>query len=261
MPPVDFGVAILTSVCPLYMADLVPPHVRARTVGFALGISQAISIVAVTLVWGTERLKDSRQYKIPLALQGAIALVLGLLTWLCTESPAWLVSKGRIDEALQSMAALRCAGTNVGYEIEQIRQALEQDHERRKRARFWDIFAKSEIKRTFVASVLAPASQVGGQILVLSFATPVLIQSGIQDPFKITILITTLQFAGICVGPSLLDKVGRRPVALVGFTVLAILDFAIAGLAFDLTSKARQNAFASLCIIFGFVNSMSFQAL
>ncbi|ORX36968.1 MFS transporter [Kockovaella imperatae] len=259
------GIGILTTVGPLYMADLVPPRVRGRAVGLAVCISQGVSILAVTTVWGTSTLLDSRSYKIPLALQAALAVAFGCLTLLATESPLWLLSKGRQEEAKKTLTSLRPVSPDqhalVQQELADMAQSLAETQQRQQDVRFWEILNRTNIRRTLTASYMIAASQVGGQILVLAYATVILTQSGVADPFKITILIFTVQFAGILVGPTLVDKLGRRPTALFGFTLLMILDFAIAGLATDLASASARSALAALCIVFGFVNSMSFSSL
>jgi len=113
-----------------------------------------------------------------------------------------------------------------------------------------------------VSGGLICLSQVGGQILVGTYSTVILVQSGVADPFKITILIFLLQFVGTVIGPFLLDKLGRRLVALVGFVFLFFIDIVAGALACaGLKTNSERLGLAALCIIFAFINSVCFQSL
>jgi len=72
-----------------------------------------------------------------------------------------------------------------------------------------EIFKPTHLKRTMTAGALVSLSQVGGQILTLTYSTVILVQSGVVNPFKITILILLLPFLGATVGSILVDKFDR----------------------------------------------------
>jgi MFS family permease len=126
----------------------------------------------------------------------------------------------------------------------------------------WEILKPEHLERTLSASAPLCLSQVGGQILVLTYSTVILVQSGVADPFKITIIIFLLQFLGTLVGPFLLDKTGRRPVALAGFVVLLAIDIVCGILACaGLQTQSQRIGLAALCIIFSFINAVCFQSM
>lgn len=214
-------------------------------------------------MWATEKLNDKRQYQIPLAIQAAAPAVLLALTFLIEESPFWLLKKGRVEEARANLASLRINNPMlVEAELSAALIGLHSNQEVNSEVKSIEILKPNHLKRTMTAGALVSLSQVGGQILTLTYSTVILVQSGVADPFKITILIFLLQFLGAIVGPILVDKLGRRPVALVGFTILFIIDMAAGGLACaGLTDKPHALGLASLCIVFAFVNSASFQSL
>jgi len=136
------------------------------------------------------------------------------------------------------------------------------DVERRAQGHFWDIFKTANLRRTLTAGALLCLNQVSGLILVSTYSTVILVQSGVGNPFQITVIITCLQFLGTVIGPVLVDKVGRRPVALVGFSVLFMLDIVAGSLAAaGLTTDGQRLGLAAMFILFGFFNSASFQSL
>ncbi|OCT52710.1 hypothetical protein CLCR_09792 [Cladophialophora carrionii] len=259
----DVGISVLTTTAPLYLTELVPAHIRARAVGFCVAGVCVVAIIATTIVWGTEKIDDSRQYKVPLAIQATCPVVFGVLMLFCHESPLWYVQNGKLDDARRALMALRNNATElVETELSLSQAAVVAERERREQSRFWDILDRTHLQRTLIAGTLLCSGQVGGQILMQTYSTVILVQSGVADPFQITIIITCLQFLGTMVGPVLVDKVGRRPVALAGFSILFVLDMAAGSLAAaGLTTKGQQLGLAAVFIVFAFFNAASIQSL
>ncbi|QYS96915.1 MFS domain-containing protein [Trichoderma simmonsii] len=258
-----FGISILTNIAPIYLSELVPANVRARAVGFAIAGSGAVSVIATVVVWGSAKILDHRQYIIPLAIQAALPVLLLALSFLLTESPIWLLGKGRTDEAKASLTVLRGGNSFLAEaELSIATVALRSTSEKKTAFKFWEILNLANLERTMSSAALLCLSQVGGQILVGTYSTVILVQSGVSDPFKITIIIFLMQFVGTLLGPFLLDRFGRRTVALPGYVLLFLLDLAAGIIAcVGLKTRPEQLALAALCIIFAFVNSISFQSI
>lgn len=251
------GFSILTNIAP------VPAELRARAVGLTIAGSYAAQVISTVVVWGTAKISDKRQYIIPLAIQAAAPVLLLILTFFITESPIWLLSRNRVEEAKRTLTALRGGNAALAEtEAASAIVALQTNDERRAGVKPWEILRRENLERTLSSAALLCLSQVGGQILDSTYATVILVQSGVADPFKITVLIALLAFAGTLIGPVLVDKVGRRPVAIPGYLLLFLLDvragaFACAGL----TTTGEQLGLAALCMIFAFVNAIAFQSL
>ena len=260
---VDFGVSILTNTAPLYLSELVPVRHRARAVGLTIAGSGAVSVIATVVVWGTEKINDSRQYKVPLIVQAALSVLLFFLSFTLTESPLWLLSKGRVEEAKLNLSSIRAGNMRlVEAELSSALLSFRSQRDTETKINMVEILKQPHLERTISAGALLCLSQVGGQILVGTYSTVILVQSGVADPFKITILIFLLQFLGTLVGPFLVDKTGRRPVALVGFILLFAIDIIAGVLACaGLKTSSEKIGLASLCMIFAFINSLSFQSL
>lgn len=140
--------------------------------------------------------------------------------------------------------------------------SLRSHNQTRAEIKISQILKRPHLERTISAGALLCLSQVGGQILVGTYSTVILVQSGIADPFKITIIIFLLQFLGTVIGPIFVDRIGRRPIALTGFIFLFAIDMIAGALACaGLTTHAEKLAFASLCMIFAFINAVSFSSL
>ncbi|KAF4622597.1 hypothetical protein D9613_009006 [Agrocybe pediades] len=118
-----FGVGIVSDLAPLYQAEIAHPSIRGRLTTlqqFMLGIG---AFCASWITYGTSAgLKGTQaEWRIPLGIQIAPALPLLAFMLLLPESPRWLAEKGRIDEALSTLARLHARGdTNDRFVLSQI---------------------------------------------------------------------------------------------------------------------------------------------
>lgn len=101
------GIGMLSMVAPLYISEISPPEIRG-----ALLVLQELSIVfgivvAFWITYGTQYMAGEWAWRLPFLLQLIPGLVLGMGILFLPFSPRWLVSKGRDEEALQSLCKLR----------------------------------------------------------------------------------------------------------------------------------------------------------
>ena len=242
---------------------MVPANFRGRAIGFCIAGVSAVGIIATTVVWATSELPDERSYKIPLGLQAAFPVTFGILTFFIPESPFWYLQHDKFESARSTLMLLRNNNIKVVEgELSILQRSITMERERQAQIHLWDIFKPANLKRTLTAGALLCLNQVSGLILVATYSTVILVQSGVGNPFQITIIISCLQFLGTMIGPVLVDKVGRRPVALGGFSVLFVLDIVAGSLAAaGLTTEGQRLGLAAVFILFGFFNSASFQSL
>lgn len=236
---------------------------RGRAVGLAYAGSGASSVVATVVVWASAKIIDDRQYRIPLAVQAGLASALLVVSFFLTESPTWLISKGRTQHARSRLMLLRQNNeTMVESEINSIAEVLMEAAEAKSTVRFKEILQKKNWTRTFMASSYLPASQVCGQSLAISYSTVLFVQAGVSNAFQMTMLVFLLQFVGNMIGPFLADRLGRRRVALSGLMMLLLLDSSAGGLACgSLTTRPQKLSLASLSCVFAFINAACFQSL
>lgn len=143
----------------VYLSDLVPAHTRGRAVGYSAAGSGAVSVLATTVVWACAKYNDSRQYKIPLGIQAAAPCAIAALSLLLTESPMWLLSKGRFAEARTALLSLRRQNEHmVIKELAMAQIAFEEAEIVTTGSKFLEILKKGNRRRTFVASAFLPAS-------------------------------------------------------------------------------------------------------
>jgi SP family sugar:H+ symporter-like MFS transporter len=56
---------------------------------------------------GTREISSSASWRLPIVIGIPFAAILGLGIWLCPESPRWLVSRGRNDQAYAGLSVMR----------------------------------------------------------------------------------------------------------------------------------------------------------
>jgi MFS family permease len=95
--------------------------------------------------------------------------------------------------------------------------------------------------------------------LTTTYGVVILIAAGVSDPFRWQILTAVLALVGLIVGGILNDKIGRRPLAIGGLILVAILDFAAGGVSFTgLVTSQQGLAMAGISIVIAFACQVAF---
>lgn len=95
-------------VVPLYISEISPPEIRGtllvlEELSIVLGI-----VVSFWITYGTQFMRSHWSWQLPFLLQIVPGLFLGFGAILLPFSPRWLAFKGREQEALRTLATLRC---------------------------------------------------------------------------------------------------------------------------------------------------------
>jgi len=253
---------IAMSTAPLYLAEVVPATIRGATVTSMNILNLVAGVISTFTVYGTQHRTDSTSYKIPLAVQFALPAILIPLTFFIPESPQWYISKGRMDEARKNLRKLRgFSDVQVDEELRVMKMSEENERQLTADVKFWDIFNKKNIARTLTAGSIYSFNQISGIILSTTYATVFLTQIGAGDPFTLTVVSSVCVLLGTIVAPFVIDRFGRRPLALSGMSLLLIIDMIAGGLAFNTSNRSSALAIAAVSFIFNFIWAASFYSL
>jgi MFS family permease len=157
------GVGSLSMIVPMYNAECAPPEVRGALVGLQqLAITTGIMIsfwidYGTNYIGGTGASQHRAAWVIPLSLQLAPAMILGVGMIFMPFSPRWLVHHGRETEARATLASLRgLHGDHELIELEYLEIRAQSMFEKRSTAEHFphlaDGSAMSTIKLQFVAA-------------------------------------------------------------------------------------------------------------
>ncbi|KAF7335303.1 MFS sugar [Mycena sanguinolenta] len=220
-----FGEGIFISSITVYVMEISPTSKRGRT----MTVVQLFNTLGVALgyftCFGTVRLAGSFSWRLPLALQAIVAIILAIGTAFFPHSPHWLLSVGRPAEAEAAtlklglqLAEIRKEGETAanGPAAEVAKQTLKQQAK--------ELWAKDVRFRTFFGLFLMGMQQACGIDAVLYYA-PVLFQqaglsstsasflaSGVSGIVMVVLTAGSLFFQ---------DRWARRPQMISGGSVIA----------------------------------------
>ena len=209
------GLAIGSSsvIGPMYIAEIAPADKRGRLVGFfqfnvVFGIVCAyLSNYLISLVgFGA----DEWRWKFGVAAAPAAAFFLALFG--IPQSPRWLVKVGRIEEARDVLR--RIGGGNVEIELREIQDTVSAEHGQKSTPLFQQRFRKPVI----LAITIGMFNQLAGINAILYYLNDIFERAGFSkvssDMQAVAIGLTNLIFT--MVGMSIIDRVGRRKLLLIG---------------------------------------------
>ncbi|TFK68388.1 sugar transporter [Pluteus cervinus] len=170
------GIGAISAVAPAYVSECSPKEVRGRITGlFQIMVALGVMIsYFINLGVGLHVKTGLNMWRIPFGLQLVPAgmMVLGLFT--VKESPRWLASVGRTDEALINLAYLRhetVDSEEVLNEMAEIEAAIVEEKEAREGLGLKEaFFGKGNFIRFVIAFMIFFLQQWAGQNSVNYYA-------------------------------------------------------------------------------------------
>jgi SP family galactose:H+ symporter-like MFS transporter len=249
---VGLGIGLSSGTVPVYISEVSPSESRGWIVSlFQLAITVGI-LLAYVVDYGFARV-DGWRWMFGLAIVPAAAFGLGM--YFLPESPRWLARQGQTASARAALARVR--GTHdVDAEMREIEASLTEAVER---GRLSNLFASSVRPALVVGIGLAILQQVTGINTVIYYA-PIIMQSAGIPSASGAILAT----AGIgavnvlmtLVSMWLIDRVGRRPLLLVGIAGMA-LTLGLLGISFHATTRSAASTRLAVISVMAYVASFA----
>ena len=249
---VGLGIGLSSGTVPVYISEVSPADARGWQVSlFQLAIT--LGILAAYMVDYAFAAIQGWRWMFGLAVIPAAIFGLGMV--FLPESPRWLASRGHRDKARAMLAHIR--GTqDVGAELQEIESSLAHADER---GRLADLLAPSIRPALVVGVGLAIFQQVTGINTVIYYA-PLIIQSAGISSASGAILAT----AGIgavnvlmtIVAMRLIDRMGRRPLLLVGIAGM-VVTLGLLGLAFHMSEKSGVLVWTAVISMMAYVASFA----
>lgn len=159
------------------------------------------------------------------------------------ETPRYLSVKGRHDDAKRSLSRLTgLRGDDLEVEYAVLREGLDAEAAMGV-ASYKELFSRGPDRmwlRTFTGIAIQGLTQLTGINFIFYFGTTFFKQSGIDDPFVISIVTNVVNVVSTIPGILVIDRVGRRKMLLTGAVVMSLCEYIVA--AVGMTVSAHQNA-------------------
>lgn len=223
-----FGAALV--IAPTFIAEIASAKKRGSLVSIqqlniVLGFFAAFLCNAYLNGLNNEPgsgLTDGTVWRWMLGVEFAPAIIYFILLFFVPRSPRWLFVQGMEVEAKTVLVKLH-GSTAAATEAADIQKSIRED-EHKEKAKFTDLFAPSLKFILWVGIAIGILQQVTGINAVYFYATSIFKQTGIGTDAAFTsgvwLSLTTVIFTVIAI--SLIDRVGRRPLLLVGIGGIAV---------------------------------------
>jgi MFS transporter, SP family, sugar:H+ symporter len=225
------AIGLASLIGPTYIAEVAPARHRGRLASFQQ-LAIVLGIAASQLVnWGIARgaggasqnrlgALDAWQWMLMAAVLPAVAYL--VFATLIPESPRYLVAAGRDEQARAVLREVEGADLDADARVAQIRDSLASGRASRLRDLLDRHFALLPI--VWAGIGLAVFQQLVG-INVIFYYSSVLWQSvGITQANSLLISVSTsiVNIVGTLIAILLIDRIGRKPLALIGSAGMAV---------------------------------------
>jgi MFS transporter, SP family, arabinose:H+ symporter len=207
------GAAILTA--PMYIAEIAPARIR----GSLVSLNQLMIVVGISLAFFSNYFLlqlGSESWRWMLGVQMIPAAAYFLLLIFVPESPRWLLSKGRKQDALAALAVAHGAADSH-RELAVIQAGLV---EKSRHVGIRELLT-GRLKRMMLFGLgLAFFQQATGINAVFYYLPTIFAQSGgeLSTSFAQSVLVGLVNVGMTFVAIWLIDRLGRRPLLTIGLT-------------------------------------------
>ncbi|KAL5046717.1 hypothetical protein BDW71DRAFT_207204 [Aspergillus fruticulosus] len=236
------GIGVTTIVPPVFISEISPKAIRGLLTLQYAACQQLGVVLGFFINYGVTRqyANTGTQWMLPTLLQLLPAALWGLGTVICPESPRWLLSVGRREEAAAALSRLRHLPRGhpvVAGELAGMDSQIQHEHESVASASLWQLLKETLVpvenrRRFFLLFMATLFSQWSGANAITQYSPTIFGYLGIVGDeatflatgiYGVVKFVSTLAFALVIV-----DFVGRRRSLLAGIS-LQILTLVFVG--------------------------------
>jgi sugar porter (SP) family MFS transporter len=238
------GIGASSVLGPVYIAELAPAKLRGRLVAsFQLNVVFGVMVAYISnYVIRTMHL-GAAEWRFQVGIAVVPAVVFLTLLFGIPRSPRWSVSKNRMDEALSVLKLM--GDPDPEAELADIQAALAQEHATAHER----VFQWKYRYPLFLAITIGAFNQLAGINAILYYLNNIFAAAGFNQisSDQQAIAIGTTNFLFTIVGMSLIDKIGRKTLLLIGAAGCASC---LAGVAWVFATQSHRGDLLWLLVTF-----------
>ncbi|MER7213278.1 sugar porter family MFS transporter [Streptosporangium sp. NPDC000239] len=235
------GIGMASVIGPAYIAEVAPPAYRGRLGSFqqlaivlGIAVSQLVNFAIAQLAGGdvNNRLLGLQAWQWMLGACLVPALLYLLFSTIIPESPRFLVAIGRTEMARRVLKEVEGERTDLEERLKEIQASLRLEH----RPRLSDLRgpAFGLLPIVWIGILLSVFQQFVGINVIFYYSASLWQSVGINQSDSLLISFSTsiINIVGTFIAIALVDRIGRRPLLLIGSAGMAVA-LAVAAWAFS----------------------------
>ena len=229
---------------PVYIAELAPAKWRGRMVGlFQINIVAGILLAYLSNYLISLLHLGALQWRWQLGVAGIPALLFLIMLYGIPRSSRWLATQNRTDEALDVLKMMGSPDSEA-----ELREIMDSIHMERGMAAE-PLFIPRYRLPIFLAITIGMFNQLSGINAILYYSNSIFAAAGFSQLSGSlqTVLIGAMNFVATLLGMSLIDKLGRKTLLLIGSVGTALC---LSGVAAVFFTNSHQNTLVWLLVAY-----------
>lgn len=236
------------TVVPMYIGEIADAKVRGM-LGSSCSVTWIIGFLLINIIGSYLSISMT-------AIVSSLIPVISVATFIwMPESPYYLLMRGRIEEAKESLRKLRRVD-DVDDEVDRINTSIQT--ETKNSGSFLDLFTvKSNAKACFIIGGLRGFQQFSGTTAITFYTQDIFRQAGGNIlPHHASMIYFSVQLLMTMVSSSIVDKAGRKPLLIISMSGSAFALF-LEGTYFYVQTQTNIDTssftFVPVIVLIGFV--------
>ncbi|MER5752901.1 sugar porter family MFS transporter [Streptomyces sp. NPDC002088] len=220
-----FAIGMASVIGPAYIAEVAPPAYRGRLGSFqqaaivvGIAISQLVNWGLLNAAGGDQRgkLMGIEAWQVMLGVMVIPAVLYGLLSFAIPESPRFLISVGKHQRAREILAEVEGDKIDLDARVAEIEHGMKSEH----KSTFKDLLGGSFFFKpiVWVGIGLSVFQQFVGINVAFYYSSTLWQSVGVDpsDSFFYSFTTSIINIVGTVIAMIFVDRVGRKPLALIG---------------------------------------------
>lgn len=234
---IGIGIGLSSMTTPMYIAECSPRPLRGRLVTmYSLFLTMGILIAAI--ISGLFSKNKEHGFRYVLGLAAVPAFIQFVFFLFMPESPRWLVSKNRMEEAracLEKVEGVKEGVVDKGVvddELADILKSVEENKEYERKGfigTLAQVMATPHVRRALaIGAYLQLVQQITAINTIMYYGATIIQMSGVEDPetaIWLAVVVAIVNFLSTFIGIYVVDRCGRRLLTLVSLfgTMIGLL--------------------------------------